>query len=158
MIKKIFYLLSSLVLINAHDYNLCDSNNLITIDSINLNPDPPQVGKDLVVDIHFNTNVDITKATGEMDIKKFGINIAKVNFDICQENQCPILKNTQNKISITKNIPKDVPAGIKVNTETVITSNNTRLVCVNLDTTVDKPSIENILYYLRGIVNVIKQN
>ena len=144
-LKKLFYTFLSLFAIyatNAHEFSLCDSDNIINVISVDLNPDPPIVNENLEVLIKLNSTISITEASGVLDIKAFGIDITKVNFNPCeQKDVCPLNKNTVKTISITELIPKEAPAGIKINTETTLNSNNKKLVCIDLQTTLSKKTI-----------------
>ena len=119
-----------------------DKDNIINVISVDLNPDPPIVNENLEVLIKLNSTISITEASGVLDIKAFGIDITKVNFNPCeQKDVCPLNKNTVKTISITELIPKEAPAGIKINTETTLNSDNKKLVCIDLQTILSKKTL-----------------
>ena len=147
--KNILYLLLSVFSIsNAYPFTYCDSDNLINIISVDLKPNQPIIGENLEIDIKLNSSIDISEASGEVEIKAFGIKLYTLNFDPCKAGvTCPLSANTIHTLSISETIPKEAPANIKIDTITTITTDNKNLVCVDLSAKLVKPTFFHLRKY-----------
>ena len=132
-------LTSSVSSVYSHTFSLCDSETFLNISSVDLIPDPPQVGKNLNVNIQFISSQDILSGNAELEIKAWGATLTTLNFDVCKDASltCPLKKNTNYILKLEKQIPSFAPA-IKVDTITKISTNNNEIGCVELTTTLSK--------------------
>ncbi len=98
---------------------LCDESDpqILTIDHVNLSPNPPKKGEKLVIEASgiFSKEVD-TGSYVDIDVRYGYIKLVQETFDLCEQLEnvdltCPLDKG---KLVITKevDIPNEVPPGV----------------------------------------------
>lgn len=127
------------VCISGHAFTSCQANSPITISAINLTPDPPTAGKDLVIQVDGSSSQDLDKLNANIDVKAYGIKVLSTSLDICTVVTCPIAGNKPFSFTITEAIPNNVPAGIKVDVELTVTD-TTQVACIDMSFTFGKAS------------------
>jgi len=129
---------------SAHNFKVCDGvTDKMNVQSVTLNPDPAQAGRDLTVTVKATPTETINEGTINFSAKAFGVEIEKLEFDLCKTVgvSCPIQAGQEVTASLTYNIPKAAPAGIKAEAEISISSNNEKKSCVEMDVTLEKPKL-----------------
>ncbi|CAO3622561.1 unnamed protein product [Mucor hiemalis] len=94
--------------------NCGDANDLLTIDYVTLNPDPPVKGQDLTIDFKGTLSETVPNGTVVEIIVKYGVvKLIQKKFDFCDKIQevdekCPIPEGdlTFNKVVA---LPKEIP-------------------------------------------------
>ncbi|KAK0718139.1 ML domain-containing protein [Lasiosphaeria miniovina] len=111
------------------------SNDLITIDSVILTPNPPEAGQTLVIEATGTVKETIEEgAYVNLQVKYGYIRLINTQADLCTEIknvdlECPIEKG---KISIIKTVelPKEIPPGKYVVDADVYTADDERITCL----------------------------
>ncbi|KAI7907477.1 ML domain-containing protein [Cokeromyces recurvatus] len=120
--------------------NCGDANDILTIDYISLNPDPPVKGKDLVIDFKGYLSETVPNGTVVEIIVKFGVvKLLQKKFDFCDKIQevgekCPI---PQGELLFNKvvSLPKEIPPGKYTVHAEIFTPKKKRVTCLIGQTT-----------------------
>jgi len=111
----------AIVSAGAHDYSECSgSPKKLGIDSVTLNPDPPQAGKDLAVVLTGKNDVGVSDgAKAVLSIKMFGVVLAKIPFNVCTQMgiTCPVPPGTEWTGKISYPIPSAAPPHVSIEAE-----------------------------------------
>ncbi|ORY96834.1 ML domain-domain-containing protein [Syncephalastrum racemosum] len=111
-------------------------DDLLEIEYIDLNPDPPQKGETLTIDFKGELSEEVPEGTMAEVTVKFGVvQLIKKNFDLCKEiknidEECPI---PAGPLQITKSVdlPKEIPPG-KYSVHAVVrTPEDKEVTCLN---------------------------
>ena len=90
MFRQIFFGLYLALSTYAHDFNVCDNNN-INLNTLQLTPDPPVAGQNLKVTLTGKTNIHLTNQSAHLQFTVLGIPVSKIDLDICSGNHCPVV-------------------------------------------------------------------
>lgn len=131
----------------AHDFSECSgSPKKLGIDSVTLNPDPPQPGKDLSVILTGKNGVAVSDgAKAVLSIKMFGVVLAKIPFNVCTQMgiTCPVAAGTDWTGKISYPIPSAAPPHVSIQAEVDIYADDgekTELDCIDMKITVGSSS------------------
>ena len=130
--------------VDSHPFQICQNRNFLGFSKLNLNPDPPEIGNNLVVTLQGKTMVPITQgATLHVDLSTLGIKIGEKQFDLCQDLNlnCPLAVNSYYSGNFTYQIPPRAPEGLtlEVHLKTYQTGPKPQLSsCLALETTLVK--------------------
>lgn len=123
----------------GHDFKMCDNNNgLLYINTIDLNPDPPVIGKNLDINIIAVPKYNISDSSGTLVIKFLGIEVFKQALSLCDYTTCPMIAGNFLNVNITQDIPNILPSKTKL--DVVLdskTSKNEEITCVELSIQLD---------------------
>ncbi|KAF9426050.1 Phosphatidylglycerol/phosphatidylinositol transfer protein [Podila epigama] len=92
------------------------TDDLLQIDYININPDPPAKGQNLTIDAHGILAKDVVEgATIDLVVKVGLIKLLQKKLDFCEEaakidKNCPLLAGDQ-YLQHTVELPKEIPPG-----------------------------------------------
>ncbi|KAF9650515.1 hypothetical protein BDM02DRAFT_3185355 [Thelephora ganbajun] len=121
-------------------YSLCgDPGDIVTIKSLNISPDPPKPGQQLVVTASAHTSEVIEEgAYADVTVKLGLVKLLTKTFDLCEEArnvnatiQCPVQKG-DHEIEQTVDLPKEIPPGkFSINVQGY-SVNDEELLCLNL--------------------------
>ncbi|OLN97478.1 Phosphatidylglycerol/phosphatidylinositol transfer protein [Colletotrichum chlorophyti] len=117
---------------------LCEKDHgkdIVTIDSVDLNPNPPQAGQELVIKASGTVKENIEKGAYVLLQVKYGlIRLISTKADLCEqiENvdlECPIEKG---KLTITKSVelPNEIPPGKYTVFADVYTADDVPITCL----------------------------
>ncbi|KAJ5175976.1 Phosphatidylglycerol/phosphatidylinositol transfer protein [Penicillium canariense] len=112
--------------------------HLLTIDSVNLTPNPPKPGQTLTIEASGTFHETITKgATVNLEVKWGVITLVKQTVDLCEQIEnvdlkCPLEKG---KMVLTKNVdlPKQIPPGKYSVLADVYTEDSRKVTCLKAD-------------------------
>ena len=95
MLLSILSTVYALVSSSAHQFNVCNSNNNINLNSIYLNPDPPISDSHLNVTLKGTSGITINNPTVHLKLSILNIPVYTLDLDICKSNSCPININQE---------------------------------------------------------------
>ncbi|KAI8889613.1 hypothetical protein K501DRAFT_208102 [Backusella circina FSU 941] len=112
-----------------------DANDLLTIDYVNLTPDPPVKGQNLTIDFKGQLSETVPEGTTVDIIVKYGVvRLLTKKFDFCDQikhvdETCPI---PEGELSFTKDVslPKEIPPGKYMVHAEVLTPDKKRVTCL----------------------------
>ncbi|KAI8339721.1 ML domain-containing protein [Chlamydoabsidia padenii] len=116
-----------------------DEDDILTIDYIRLNPDPPVKGKNLHIDFKGSLKETVEDGAYINIVVKYGlVQLLKKSFDLCEEIQkidkaCP-LKKGPIEISRDVELPKAIPGGKYTVEAHVYTVNDDPITCLHGET------------------------
>ncbi|KAI8878543.1 hypothetical protein K501DRAFT_258368 [Backusella circina FSU 941] len=96
--------------------NCGDNNDLLTIDYIHLNPDPPVRGQDLEIDFKGFLSESVPNGTTVEIMVKYGVvKLIQKKYDFCDviqqvDEKCPIPEGTL-RLHKVVSLPKEIPPG-----------------------------------------------
>ncbi|KAI8064658.1 MD-2-related lipid-recognition domain-containing protein [Gongronella butleri] len=123
--------------------NCGDDNDLLEIDYINLNPDPPVRGEILKIEFKGNLKEQVDDGAYVLITVKYGlVQLLKKKFDFCEEivkvdEQCPLEKG---KLVFNKDVelPKEIPPQYFFSTQgkytveaQIFTNDDKRVTCLH---------------------------
>jgi len=90
MIRNLLTALLSSATATSASISTCGSNNLFTVNSMSLTPDPPIVGQNMTMSIYYtNPGPAITGGTAKYSISYNGLPYSSTD-DLCKATECPI--------------------------------------------------------------------
>jgi len=117
----------------------CDadiSSDLLTVEHVNLTPNPPLAGEALSIDAAGNFTVEVEKGAYVLLTVKYGkyITIIKTREDLCNQmenvdKECPLEKGYTNVVKDVE-LPSAIPKGEYTVTADVYTADDKRLTCI----------------------------
>ncbi|KAI8990346.1 ML domain-containing protein [Pilobolus umbonatus] len=115
--------------------NCGNSDDLLTIDYVYLNPDPPVKGEDLTIDFKGYLSESVPNGTTVEVVVKYGlVQLIKKKFDFCDKIQevdekCPI---PEGELTFTKVValPKEIPPGKYTVHAEIYTPEDKRVACL----------------------------
>jgi len=118
---------------------LGDSNDLVTVDSIKVSPDPPKPGENLTVIATGTVKGIITEgAYANVKVKLGLIKLLEKEYDLCEEAEkanltvsCPVQPG-QYVIEQTVMLPSQIPKAKFIVEVRAYNEDDTRLVCLNI--------------------------
>jgi len=123
----------------GHEFTKCSTNNLLDVESINLNPDPPIINAELNILVSGRTNKPINSMIGEITVKVLGIPLLNENIDLCTYTSCPLIENKEVNFNITQNIPSLIPSGTNIDVKLdVKTDDKIEVCCLELNFKAEK--------------------
>ena len=137
MFTQIFLALSLALSTYAHDFNVCDNNNNINLNTLQLTPDPPVAGQNLKVTLTGKTNIHLTNPSAHLQFTVLGIPVSKLDLDICSGNHCPISANDTYNWVVNYPIPNDHPGGMTIDVSLDINDSNHTVGCYELETNIN---------------------
>ncbi|KAI8375323.1 ML domain-containing protein [Choanephora cucurbitarum] len=120
--------------------NCGDEKDILSIDYIGLNPDPPVKGQDLQIDFKGYLSETVPNGTYVQIVVKYGVvRLIQKKFDLCEkieevDEKCPI---PQGNLEFTKVValPKEIPPGKYTVHAEVFTPEKKRVTCLIGQTT-----------------------
>jgi C1A family cysteine protease len=138
MLTKILALFYLTAVSFAHDFTLCNSNNNdIGLNSLVLTPDPPVAGQNLKVSLSGNSKIDLSNPVAHLQFSVLGIPVSKLDIDICNNNNCPVKKNTNYNWNVEYPIPNDHPGQMEIDVTLDINDSNITEGCYKLKTNIN---------------------
>ena len=134
---KIMVCFGLMSIASAHQFTYCNQEDRLGINQVTLTPDPPQVGKNLTVTVTGVSKDDLSNITLQLQVDAFGIKIADLNMDMCQdlEVNCPLRQGQLYNASINYEIPSQSPKGIDVYARLVAKDAQAKQIsCVKIET------------------------
>ena len=134
------------VVVQAHDFKICDGvTDTLGIKSVDLKPDEPVGGKNLVVTVTGGPNQDaITGGKALLKVRAYGVVITSADFSLCDQFgiKCPLAANSDWTGEITYMIPSIAPAGLTITGEVDIQdANGKELSCFSMDIKIGQKSL-----------------
>ncbi|KAM3586930.1 hypothetical protein VKS41_001979 [Umbelopsis sp. WA50703] len=120
--------------------NCGDSNDILTIEHINLSPDPPVKGQNLDIDFKGTLSEEVVNGSTINLIVKYGVvKLLQKTLDLCEQakeidRECPI---PAGEFSFTKTVelPKEIPGGKYTVNAKILTPDEREITCLNGVTT-----------------------
>ncbi|GBC09758.1 hypothetical protein RclHR1_00910008 [Rhizophagus clarus] len=112
-----------------------NSNDILQIKYIRLNPDPPLKGKQLKIDAAGYLKEQVGEGSYiDVTVKLGLIKLLQKRFDLCEESQkvnkpCPLEQGDQQLLT-TIDLPKEIPPGKYIVDALVYTPDNRRIACL----------------------------
>jgi KDEL-tailed cysteine endopeptidase len=124
---RTFYLASVLaaaVLASGHEFSVCKGQtDLLSVTSLEFNPEPPRAGKDLTVHVKGTSQVEISAGTKlKVDIKVFGVVVNSQVMEICDLVACPLPALAPFDVYVTQPIPIETPVGMTATVKITVSS------------------------------------
>ena len=143
---------------DAHQFSSCSSSNGLGLKTINLVPDPPEVGNKLTITFSGVAQQEISSGSRlNIDISVLGIKITNKDFDICRDLSisCPVKVGQTYSSNFSYNIPSDAPKGISVEAKLIgYSSSGSEISCQELTTKIGKRSeIDKVYRNSFGVVD-----
>ena len=126
---------------SAHQFKLCDNNNM-GITNINLNPDTPAINSDLSVELKGFTDKAIQSLTILLEISVLNIPIDHVNIDICKTGQCPIKNNYT--LNFKYHIPDTNIHSFDADVKLIIRDGSEQISCLDVNTHITENRLSGI--------------
>jgi len=92
MNSMIFLVFAIVALISATniDFKNCDTNGAVTVQSVDVSPDPVVSGQNLDVKASGTSTMALSSGTIEIAASVFGVTVLKENKDLCDCMSCPV--------------------------------------------------------------------
>jgi len=113
----------------------------LTVSAVNLNPDPPQAGANLGVNLTGGpTKVAVNGGNTTVEIIVFGTTLYTLHYNTCKDFgvACPLSQGSKWDGGLVYPIPSICPAGVGATVKITIRDGKDVLSCVSLDVTVAK--------------------
>jgi hypothetical protein len=114
------------------------------VKSVDVFPDPAQIGKNIEVTIKGTTTVGVSAgASAHLHVELFNVEIAHLDLDICKDLgvACPVAANTEWTGKITYPVPSAAPGGIDVTIRIQFNNtDNSDIGCISLTEKLVKPT------------------
>lgn len=116
-------------------YCSSDDKAILTIDHVDLSPNPPEAGKNLTIEAKGTLSEDIEDgAKVHLQVKYGLIRLINQEADLCKQVEhvnleCPLKHGTTN-ITKTVDIPKQIPPGKYTVTADVFTKDGDKITCL----------------------------
>ena len=153
MLISIFSTVYALVSSSTHQFNICNSNNNINLNTITLNPDPPLSDGHLNVTLKGTTGITINNPTVHLKLSILNIPIYSLDLDICKNNPCPININEQYKWQLSYLIPSEHITLPNIDATLSIKDGNEEIGCYQLKTHITTNLLGSELYQFRYLFN-----
>lgn len=129
----------------AHDFSVCaGKTDAMGVTSVDVFPDPAQVGKSIEVTINGKATAPIAAgAMAHLKVELFKVEIAHLDIDMCKSLglTCPIAAGTAYSGKLTYPVPSQAPGGITVTIEIDFNhADKSDLGCITLQEKLVKPS------------------
>lgn len=133
-----FYVLISafFIMVSAHEFKTCLTNPILTINEINLTPEPAVVGKDVTIVVSGSTSQTLTTMNAVVDVKAYGIHILSTTIDVCSQIKCPVSGSFE--FTVIQNVPSSVPAGVSIDAHITLVQGVETVSCIDAEITFAK--------------------
>jgi hypothetical protein len=126
----------------GHPFTVCGGvSDQLTVSAVTLNPDPPQAGENLGVNLTGGpTEVAVTGGNTTAEIILFGHTLYTLHYSTCKDFgvACPLSKGSKWDGGLVYPIPSICPAGVEATVKITISDGSSVLSCVSVDVTVAK--------------------
>ena len=153
MFLSILSTVYALVSSSAHQFNICNSNNNINLNSIYLNPDPPISDSHLNVTLKGTSGITINNPTVHLKLSILNVPVYTLDLDICKSNSCPININQEYEWKLSYLIPNEHIMLPNIDAMLSIKDNNIEIGCYNLKTHINSNLLGTEIYQSRYLFN-----
>lgn len=121
------------------DFKNCGSaSDLVTVNSVTINPNPPQKGEDLEVTGSITPKEDITGGDTELQVKLGFLPVLKQEKKFCDAvsdggGSCPLSSGSTYTLSIKQEVPSATPGATYTGTYKATDQNGKALFCIEVD-------------------------